>query len=331
MNLLIFVFVFFLAAVFFMPLIGFCYKICETAYKRSLFAKGAKQIQLFSACLLLLCAAALGADYFFKGNLFQANLLIQKNASFGIWQNSFIFLTGGSFLTAFLCFLAYKFSKKQFFFALSAAAGIFLAACMGKFLSLIAASGITAENSSIFVQYCQQIFNPVFALPAETFTENPYAVFASSGLFSALFLCFVLIAVFLYALYFVCILSFLFRNAMDYGRDYYTFMLAKYGRALFLVSLTAAVLGFMLLAGFALPFQNKTAEILSAYSAQPQYLQWALLAVPLVCSLISLKLKKSFYAAQIPMQKKSNVIIAVLLDFAFAVCIFFCVMNCTKF
>lgn len=331
MDLLIFVSVFFLAAVFLMPLIGFCYKLCETVYKRTLFAKGAKQIQLFSGVLLLLCAAALGADYVFKGSLFQANLLIQGNASLGMWQNTFFLLAGGSLVAAVFCFLAYKFSKNPLFFVFSAVTGIFLAVCVAKFMLMLAAAAAATHGYNAFSFYCLQLLIPVLALPADTFAANPVAVFSSIELFSAAALFFMVSAVFLLSLYIVCILSFLFRNAMDYGRDYYSFMLGRYGRAVFLLSLAVFVFGFVLLAGFALPFQKNMAEMLLNQTAEPYYWQWALLVAPLIYFLVSLKLKKNFYSAQIPMQKKSSLISTFIFDFAFVSCIIFFIILCPNF
>ena len=73
---------------------------------------------------------------------------------------------------------------------------------------------------------------------------------------------FFFLSVFLYALYLVCILSIAVRNSMDYGRDYYIFVLNKYGRAIFSFSLLAFGLVLILLIGFQLPFQPAFAELL---------------------------------------------------------------------
>lgn len=311
MDLTIFILLFFLTTVYLMPVAGFSYKLCERMYKRSLFSKGAKQIQFFSAVLLFFCCLALGADFLFEGRLFQANLIFvhDTDISLEIWKNYLLLLIGGSFAGTILCILATKFSKTLFFFALSALIGVFLAVCT----------------------YGFQLLEIVSALSYDSFINNPYAVFSSAQLFSYIAVFFILIAIFLYSLYFICLFTFFFRNSMDYGRDYYTFILTKYGRAIFLFSFLVFIFAVILLAGFALPFQNYTADMLGAFTANTVSVQWALIAVPLLYFLFSLKLKKSFYSAQIPMQKKSNIITAFVLDLLFCVLIFALIMNAAKF
>lgn len=327
MEFVSFVACFFIAAVYLMPIVGFSYKICERLYKRSLFAKSARQIQLFSAVLLFLTVVLFAADYSMQGILFRADAALVPGMLWGIGLSPLLLLACGTFAVCLLCFAAVKISKSVLLHAAAAGGGIVLAAALAKWINLVAVSAVQTEHTGLFSGYCLQFLGYVFAAPDGAFSANPYALFSSVQFFSYLAVLFVFLFMFLYALYFVCVLSFVFRNAMDYGRDYYVFMLNKYGRAVFVFSLFAFLCGLILLLGFMLPFQPSMGEYLMAYGARAFYLQLALAGVPVLYCLCSMKLKKNFCLAAVPMQKKSNILVVFVTDCFFGAYIFFLVMH----
>lgn len=327
MESVIFVSCFFIASVSLMPIVGFSYKICERLYKRSLFAKSARQIQLFSAVLLLFSAVLFGADYCMQGILFGADAALAAGALWGIGLKPLLLLACCMAAVCLLCFAAAKFSKSVLLHGFAAAGGIILAVAFAKWINLVAVSAVKTENAAAFSLYCLQFLGYIFAVPDGAFSANPYALLSSVQFFSYLAVLFVFLFMFLYALYFVCVLSFVFRNAMDYGRDYYVFMLNKYGRAIFVFSLFAFLCGLIVLLGFMLPFQPSFGEYLKHYGAGALYIRLAFAVVPVLYCLCSLKLKKNFCLAAVPMQKKSNILVVFVTDFAFAACVFFLVMH----
>lgn len=328
MELCIFTALFFLFSVYLMPVAALGYKICEGVHKRALFAKSAKQIQVFSAVLLFLVSLALFSDYFMQGTLYQANLPLTASLELDFLKNLFFYLCAFSFGLAVICALSARFSKVSLFYFVSALGGIFLVVGLAQWINFVAFSAVAAENVSKFSSYCLQAVSHMLALPLDAFMKNPYALFNNTQIFSYVVTLFFFLAVFIYALYLVCILSILFRNRMDYGRDYYAFILNKYGRAIFSFSLLAFCLILILLAGFQLPFQPAVTNIISAHFSQVFLVQAAFVAVPILYFLFSIQIKKSFCLAQIPMQKKSNIFIAAIFDFVFGGFVFYLCINC---
>lgn len=328
MELFIFIALFFLFSVYLMPVVGLGYKICEGVHKRALFAKSAVQIQIFSSVLLLLVSIALGADYFMHGVLYQACLPFQTSLELDFWKNLFPYLCVASLVLSGLCAVTARFSKVSLFYFLSAFLGIVLVVGLAQLINFVAFFAVVTENASRFSAYCLQVVGHMFALPLDAFAKNPYALFTNTQIFSYVVTLFFFLAVFIYALYFVCILSILFRNAMDYGRDYYTFILNKYGRGIFSFSLLAFILVLILLAGFQLSFQPAIANMISAHTSQVFVWQVACIVLPILYFLFSVQLKKSFCLAAIPLQKKSNIFTAALFDFAFGAFIFYLCINC---
>lgn len=328
MELCIFIALFFLFSVYLMPVVGLGYKICEGVHKRALFAKSAVQIQIFSSVLILLASIALGADYFLHGTLYQACLPFQTSLELDFWKNLFLYLCVGSLILSALCAVTVWFSKVSLFYFLSALGGIILVVALAQLINFVAFFAVVADNVSKFSAYCLQAMGHMFALPPDAFAKNPYALFTNTQIFSYVVTLFFFLAVFIYALYFVCILSILFRNAMDYGRDYYTFILNKYGRGIFSFSLLAFILVLILLAGFQLPFQPAIANLIAGYSSQVFAWQTAFIVLPVLYFLFSVRLKKSFCLAAIPLQKKSNIFIAAIFDFVFGAFIFYLCIHC---
>ena len=142
-----FVSFFFVAAFCLMPIVGFSYKVCEGVYKRSLFAKAAKQIQLFSACLLMLAGIAFCTDYFLQGILFRADLALAAGSMWGIGLRPLLLLAGGLCAAAVLCFAAVKFSKSLFWYVISAAGGIAVAVFAAQWINLAAISAASTISS----------------------------------------------------------------------------------------------------------------------------------------------------------------------------------------
>lgn len=328
MELLIFVAVFFLFSIYLMPVVGLGYKICEGMHKRALFAKSAMQIQVFSSVLLLLVSLALGADYYLQGTLYQASLPFQTSLELDFWKNLLLYLCIASLVLSALCAISSRFSKVTLFYFLSALGGILLVVGLAQFINFVAFFAVVAENTSKFSSYCLQTMGHMFALPLDAFMQNPYALFKNTQLFSYVVTLFFFLAVFIYALYLVCILTILFRNSMDYGRDYYTFILNKYGRGIFSFSLLAFILAVILLAGFQLPFQPAVTSLIHGYTSHVFAWQVACIVVPILYFLFSIQLKKSFCLAAIPLQKKSNIFITALLDFVFSAFIFYLCIHC---
>lgn len=328
MELFIFIALFFVFSVYLMPVVGLGYKICEGMHKRALFAKAAMQIQIFSSVLLLLVSLALGADYFLQGILYQASLPFHTSLELEFWKNLLVYLCVASLVLAGFCAISACFSKISLFYFLSGLGGILLVVGLAQFINFVAFFAVVAENVSKFSSYCLQTMGHIFALPLDAFAKNPYALFTNTQIFSYVVTLFFFLAVFIYALYLVCILSILFRNSMDYGRDYYTFILNKYGQSIFSFSLLAFLLILMLLAGFQLPFQPMIANIIAGYSAHVFAWQTVFIVVPILYFLFSIQLKKSFCLAAIPLQKKSNIFIAALLDFVFGGFVFYLCINC---
>lgn len=328
MELFIFIALFFLFSVYLMPVVGLGYKICEGVHKRALFAKSAVQIQIFSSVLLLLVSIALGADYFLHGTLYQACLPFKTSLELDLWKNLFLYLWLASLILAFLCAVTARFSKISFFYFLSAFGGIILVVGLAQLINFVAFFAVAAETASRFSSYCLQAVGHMFALPLDVFTKNPYALFTNTQIFSYAVTLFFFLAVFIYALYFVCILSIIFRNAMDYGRDYYTFILNKYGRGILSFSLLAFILVLILLAGFQLPFQPAIANLIAGYTSRVFVWQAAGIVLPILYFLFSIQLKKSFCLAAIPLQKKSNIFIAAFFDFVFGAFVFYLCINC---
>lgn len=323
-----FVSFFFVAAFCLMPIVGFSYKVCEGVYKRSLFAKAAKQIQLFSACLLMLAGIAFCTDYFLQGILFRADLALAAGSMWGIGLRPLLLLSGGLCAAAVLCFAAVKFSKSLFWYVISAAGGIAVAVFAAQWINLAAISAAAGENADTFSQYCLQFLGRIFAVPAGSFADNAYALLSSVQFFAYAAALFLFLFIFLYALYFVTVLSFACRNAMDYGRDFYAFMLNKYGRAIFVFSLFAFAAGLVLLVGYMLPFQPALEQLLRGFSASAYfYVQLACVLVPFLYMLFSLKLKKNFCLAAVPMQKKSCILAVFAGDLFFGAYMFFLIMN----
>lgn len=328
MELCTFVALFFLFSVYLMPVVALGYKICEGVHKRALFAKSAKQIQVFSAVLLLLVSLALFADYFLQGILYQANLPLTASLEIDFLKNLFFYLCAASFGLSVICALSARFSKVSLFYFVSALGGIFLVVGLAQWINFVAFFAVVAENVSTFSSWCLQAVSHMLALPLDAFTKNPYSLFNNTQIFSYVVTLFFFLAVFIYALYLVCILSIFFRNSMDYGRDYYTFILNKYGRAIFSFSLLAFCLILILLAGFQLPFQPAVANIISKHFAQIFMIQVSFIVVPVLYFLFSIRLKKSFCLAPIPLQKKSNIFITALFDFIFGAFVFYLCINC---
>lgn len=328
MELCIFIALFFIFSVYLMPVAALGYKICEGVHKRALFAKSAKQIQIFSAVLLFLLSFALFADYFMQGTLYQANVPLTASLELDVLKNLLLYLCAASFGLAVICALSARFSKVSLFYFVSALGGIFLVAGLAQWINFVAFFAVVSENVSKFSAYCLQTVSHMLALPPDAFMKNPYALFNNTQIFSYVMTLFFFLAVFIYALYLVCILSIFFRNRMDYGRDYYTFILNKYGRAIFSFSLLAFCLILILLAGFQLPFQPAAADMISAHFSQVFLVQAAFVAVPILYFLFSVQLKKSFCLAPVPLQKKSNIFIAALFDFIFGAFVFYLCVNC---
>lgn len=328
MELFIFIALFFLFSVYLMPVVGLGYKICEGVHKRALFAKSAVQIQIFSSVLLLLVSIALGADYFLHGTLYQACLPFQTSLELDFWKNLFLYLCIGSLALSALCAVTARFPKISLFYFLAALGGIILVVGLAQLINFVAFFAVVTENASRFSSYCLHAMGHMFALPLDAFAKNPYALFTNTQIFSYVVTLFFFLAVFIYALYFVCILSIFFRNAMDYGRDYYTFILNKYGRGIFSFSLLAFILVLILLAGFQLPFQPAFENLIAGYSSQVFAWQVACVVLPILYFLFSVRLKKSFCLAVIPLQKKSNIFTAALFDFAFGAFVLYLCINC---
>lgn len=328
MELFIFFAVFFLFSVYLMPVVGLGYKICEGMHKRALFSKSAMQIQIFSSVLLLLVSIALGADYYLQGTLYQASLPFQTSLELDFWKNLLLYLCIASLVLSAFCAMSARFPKLTLFYFLSALGGILLVVGLAQFINFVAFFAVVAENTSTFSSYCLQVMGHIFALPPDAFMQNPYALFTNTQLFSYVVTLFFFLAIFIYALYIVCILTILFRNSMDYGRDYYTFILNKYGRGIFSFSLLAFILVVIMLAGFQLPFQPAIANSIHAYSPHVFVWQTVCIVVPILYFLFSIQLKKSFCLAAIPLQKKSNIFITAFLDIVFSGFIFYLCIHC---
>lgn len=328
MDLFIFVAVFFLFSVYLMPVVGLGYKICEGMHKRALFAKSAMQIQVFSSILLLLVSFALGADYYLQGTLYQASLPFQTSLELDFWKNLLLYLCLASLVLSAVCAVSARFYKITALYFLSAFGGILLVVGLAQFINFVAFFAVVTENISEFSSYCLQAMSHMFALPLDAFMHNPNALFKNTQLFSYIVTLFFFLSVFIYALYLVCILTILFRNTMDYGRDYYTFILNKYGRGIFSFSLLAFILTVILLAGFQLPFQPALTSFIHDHSANVFSWQVASIVVPILYFLFSIRLKKSFCLAAIPLQKKSNIFITALLDFVFSAFVFYLCIYC---
>lgn len=328
MELCIFIALFFLLSVYLMPVVALGYKICEGVHKRALFAKSAKQIQIFSALLLFLVSLALFADYFMQGTLYQANLPLTASLELDFLKNLFFYLCSASFGLCVICVLSARFPKISLFYFVSALGGIFLVVGLVQWINFVAFFTVVAENVNKFSSYCLQAVSHMLALPVDAFTKNPYALFNNAQIFSYVVTLFFFLAVFIYALYLVCMMSIFFRDSMDYGRDYYTFILNKYGRAIFSFSLLAFCLIVILLAGFQLPFQPVITSMISAQFSQVFMVQTAFIVVPILYFLFSIRLKKSFCLAPIPLQKKSNIFITAVFDFIFGAFVFYLCIHC---
>ena len=92
MELVIFIGLFFMFAIYLMPVLGLGYKICEGVHKRALFAKAAMQIQVFSAAFLFLVSLALFADYFMQGILFEASSAFSAVSNLDFWKDFLLHL-----------------------------------------------------------------------------------------------------------------------------------------------------------------------------------------------------------------------------------------------
>ncbi len=317
MELVIFIGLFFMFAIYLMPVLGLGYKICEGVHKRALFAKAAMQIQVFSAAFLFLVSLALFADYFMQGILFEASSAFSAVSNLDFWKDLCLF-----------CALSVRFPKLTFLYFVNGLGGILLVAGLAQWINFAAVFAVLQGNANGFAAYCLQVVSHFFALPSDVFMDNPYALLKNTQVFSYAATMFFFLSVFLYALYLVCILSIAVRNSMDYGRDYYIFVLNKYGRAIFSFSLLAFGLVLILLIGFQLPFQPAFAELLQKYFSSVFILQAACVVLPVLYFLFSIQLKKNFCLAAVPMQKKSSIYAAAVLDFVFNAFIFFLIVNC---
>ena len=265
MELVIFIGLFFMFAIYLMPVLGLGYKICEGVHKRALFAKAAMQIQVFSAAFLFLVSLALFADYFMQGILFEASSAFSAVSNLDFWKDFLLHLGLASFVLCLFCALSVRFPKLTFLYFVNGLGGILLVAGLAQWINFAAVFAVLQGNANGFAAYCLQVVSHFFALPSDVFMDNPYALLKNTQVFSYAATMFFFLSVFLYALYLVCILSIAVRNSMDYGRDYYIFVLNKYGRAIFSFSLLAFGLVLILLIGFQLPFQPAFAELLQKY------------------------------------------------------------------
>ena len=328
MELVIFIGLFFMFAIYLMPVLGLGYKICEGVHKRALFAKAAMQIQVFSAAFLFLVSLALFADYFMQGILFEASSAFSAVSNLDFWKDFLLHLGLASFVLCLFCALSVRFPKLTFLYFVNGLGGILLVAGLAQWINFAAVFAVLQGNANGFAAYCLQVVSHFFALPSDVFMDNPYALLKNTQVFSYAATMFFFLSVFLYALYLVCILSIAVRNSMDYGRDYYIFVLNKYGRAIFSFSLLAFGLVLILLIGFQLPFQPAFAELLQKYFYSFFILKSASVVFAVLYFLFSIQLKKNFCLAAVPMQKKSSIYAAAVLDFVFNAFIFFLIVNC---
>lgn len=317
MDLFLFIAMFFVAAVYFMPSIGFSYKLCERIYKRSLFGKSAQQIQFFASLLLLPVSIAFFADYFMQGTLFAAQEFVGGNLP--AFRHLFLSISCGGFALCVFSFAASKWFNKIFMHIVCALLGIALILALSYWLCNVGVLSFLHGSVNGFAQICMQFVTVVFIVPF----GSPDAV--GTGYFASVAL---LLNVVIFSLYFVVFGTFLFRNAMDYGRDYYSFILNRYGRALYGFSLLALLFEFSLIIfqpDFPPDFRPWIFRITEEFfrvlenivSFSPSYTWWGVFSVYFFYQLVSFTLKRSFCLTQIPLRKKSYLIIACVLDFVF--------------
>lgn len=105
---------------------------------------------------------------------------------------------------------------------------------------------------------------------------------------------------------------------MDFGRDYYTFVLQKYGKTLFFITFILLLAIAVMTVLFEPSLEKNIAHIILPFvSEKVLYIQIGIAIFPFIYLPLSMKGKKSFYTATMPMQKKSIVFILFLFDLLF--------------
>ena len=313
MDFLLFLFFFGLILVFFMPVYALSYKVFEKKNKRALYGKASQQLSYLIALLAVLYFIAFALDIVMHGTFYQLNILV--NEKLPQVKNIFYGMIG---IFLFLACLSFLYAKKvktivlPFISCLCGFVGLYLLFMWFSFL----ASGVDISSVLGNVQFFPTYFlKIIFGIDYNVISSNNYNL-TYQILLATIFYSFV----FLMALYLIIIFTIIVRNKMDFGRDYYTFVLQKYGKTIFFITFILLIAIAVTTALFEPSLGKNIASLLSLFITEKvYYYQIGIAIIPFIYLPLSMKGKKSFYIATMPLQKKSIIFILFLLDLLFMV------------
>ncbi len=313
MDFLLFSFFFGSILVLFMPVYALSYKVFEIKNKRSLYGKASQQLSYCIALLAILYFFAFGLDILMHGTFYQLNVLFAEKFPQSNVDTFFYGIIGIFFFLACISFLYAKKIKHIIFPFLSCCCGFVALYFLFVWFSFFASSADISTilgNAQFFPKYFLKI---IFGFDYHFISAKNYD-FIFQILLATIFYSFV----FLFALYLIVIFTIIVRNKMDFGRDYYTFVLQKYGKTLFFITFILLLAIAVMTVLFEPSLEKNIAHIILPFvSEKVLYIQIGIAIFPFIYLPLSMKGKKSFYTATMPMQKKSIVFILFLFDLLF--------------